>query len=454
MSTYVEHLNGLLSYSSFTPEQISAVNRLFEHDATLLIASKGLGKTVIAQTAAQELLFEGVVKRVLVVAPPRVVQLAWSVEHLKWEHLSPVTVLIGTPAQRIKKMIAGGSIVVVSYELLPWLVKQPWFATFDGIVFDEITRMKSVGGTSFKSLRHRMKQFVWRCGLSATPVAEDPMGLYGQCLLLDERALGRNKDRFMHTYFMSSYMGYDWEPQPGGLERLATAVKDLVFVVESTEYEDSLPPLEEHVVDVKMGAAAWSAYEELAQTMVLEAEDIEAVNAAVLAGKLQQIASGFVYGEDGSAARLHSEKFIALDRLWHGRLKREPVIVMYNFIYELEELKKFYPGAKVLADDPAGSVAAWNAGELEMLLIHPRSAGHGLNLQDGGCLLIAMGPCWSADQHDQVIGRIWRRGQLKTVRRYILACEGTVDRVILDRLQSKKSDEGNLMQHLISVTQK
>ncbi len=443
----------LLNFSNITFEQQAAISRLFEYDNTLLIASKGFGKCVVAQTAAQEMLAEGLVQRVLVVAPPKVVRLTWMTEHTHWDHLGPVTVLVGTPAQRQKQLLGGGAICVVSAELLPWLVKEPGFKSFDGLIIDEVSRFKAVGGKSFKALRPKVGQFAWRVGLSATPVAEAGEHIYGQALLLDGGgALGRNKDRFLRTYFMSDYMGYDWELQPGGAERLARALGDLVYLAESTEYEDSLPPLHEERVPVAMPDEAWSVYEELAQTMVLEAEDIEAVNEAVLAGKLMQVAAGFVYGRDAVATVIHGEKFAALERL--RRKLNEPLVVVYQFVHELLELRQRYPEAVVLADDAEAAQAAWNAGEADMLLVHPRSAGHGLNLQGGGRYMVQLSPIWSADLHDQVVGRIWRRGQAHAVTRYVLVSTGTVDERILDKLAGKQSDEKFLMDHLREVTKR
>ena len=425
-------LKSSLGYSSFTIEQQDAISRLYEFDNTLLIASKGFGKAAIAQTAAQELLNEGVLTRVLVIAPPKVGRITWGTEYSKWSHLEEIGLALGDVKQRRGVLAGPHRIVVISADSVAWFIKEMAsgeYVKFDGLIVDEISRLKSVGGKAVRALRPRLNKFKWRIGLSATPVAESGIDIYAQALVVDNgAALGRNKERFMRTYFMTTdYMGYDWEIQPGGAVLLAQALRDMVWVAPSVDYEASLPPLKERTVWVAMPDAAWSAYEELANTMVLESGDVEVPNAAVLAGKLQQIASGFLYREDDTTLRLHGRNAQAFT---------------------------WYPGAKVLAEDPAGAVAAWNAGELEMLLIHPRSAGHGLNLQDGGALLIQMGPCWSADQHDQVIGRLWRRGQAKTVRRYILACEGTVDEVILDRLQSKQENEGDLMKHLRNVTRK
>ena len=460
MPTSSTQSKSLLKYSDITTEQQASIDRLYSYDSTLLIASKGFGKCMVAHTAAQEMISDGGLDRVLVLAPPKVCALTWATEHLKWSHLGPVTMIQGTPAQREKKLIAGGAICVCSTELVPWLVKQPGFQSFDGLIIDEISRFKSVGGTAFKALRHKLKGFKWRVGLSATPVAEAGEHIYGQCLLLDDgRALGKNKERFMGTYFMSDYMGYNWELQPGGAERIAQALSGLVHVTESTDYEASLPPLREHIVEVNIGDAM-GAYEEMAQTMVLELEgddDVEAPNAAVLAGKLQQLASGFIYFNDGeSTQHMHGAKLFAMLKLVNQLA--QPVVISYQYRWELDELRKLFTArgkyVRVLGEDPEGSVAAWNDGECEVLLVHPRSAGHGINLQFGGCVLIQMGPIWSADQSDQIIGRIWRRGQKNPVHRYVLCSKGTIDYAILDRLTDKKDDESTLMEHLRKVTQK
>lgn len=440
-----------MNLSNFTLDQQAALTRLYEWDATLLICPLGFGKTVVAQTAAQELLADGALKRVLIVAPPKVLN-TWAKEHQQWEQLGPVTVAEGTPDQRTKKIIAGGSIVAVSIPNLPWLVESGLHQSFDGLIIDEVSKFKAPGSKGVRALR-RCRNFTWRVGLSATPLAEAPIDAYAQALVLDRgERLGTNFEHFKADYFYATdYQGYKLELKPGAAERMIKILSDLIWMPDSTEYQDRLPVLEDDSLEVTLTPEGWRAYEELANTMVLEAQDIEAVNEAVLAGKLQQVASGFVYDETGAAHWIHDQKVEAVRRLVE-RLRR-PVIIVYQFREELARLQALFPGAVVLADSPREAEAAWNAGEVDVLLIHPRSAGHGLNLQHGGSDMIFMGPVWSADQWAQTIGRIWRQGQpAQTVHRYMVVCQGTVDGVIVDRLASKAGAEGSLMAHIRKIT--
>jgi hypothetical protein len=442
-----------LSFSDLTESQQRAIDRLYDHDHTLLIAKKGFGKACISQTAAQELLNAGILSRVLVIAPPRVAQLTWATEFLKWEHLEEVGMATGDPDQRLEVLTGEHRIVVVSADNLRSVfdVVREYGLTFDGLILDEVSRMKSVGGKNFRALRPHIKNFKWRVGLSATPVAEAGQDLYGQMLVVDNgKSLGRSKDAFMRAYFVPDWNGYNWEPQHGAAARIAEAVKDVVWMAEDTGYEASLPPLIERVVEVELPPKGWAAYEELAETMYLEAQDVEAVNAAVLAGKLMQAAAGFVYGEDGEVHRLHYRKMH--ECVGQVEAIDGPVVVVYQFIEELRYLKGIYPDALVLAENPAGAMKAWNAGECDVLLIHPKSAAHGINLQYGGCHLICISPIWSADAWSQVVGRLWRRGQQNPVTRTVIVAKGTIDRAILRKLTEKESAESLLMSHLREMT--
>jgi len=444
----------LLGYSNFTAEQQDAISRLVEYDETIMVASKGFGKAAIAQTAAQELIEEGVLTRVLVIAPPKVCSLTWAAEHEKWEQLWAPGMADGIPASREDVIASNARIVVLSSELVDWFFNKYGSGHgFDGVVFDELTRWKAVGGKAFKAIRPHIGGFKWRVGLSATPVAEAGHHLYGQALLIDGgKALGRNKERFMAKYFVPDYSGYKFTPQYMAEARMAEALRDIVYVAESSEYEKSLPPLHEEIVHVKMNDRGVDAYEELANTMLLEDEDVEAANAAVLAGKLQQVASGFIYTDAGDTIHLHNCKYQQLDDLLQAI--NEPAMIVYQFRAELAILKAMLPDAMVLAENPKKSLDAWNSGRCRYLLVHPRSAGHGVNAQHGGRVMIQLAPIWSADLHDQVIGRIWRRGQTQRVTRYTLVADGTVDGVILQRLADKNLSESVLMDHLRAVASK
>lgn len=445
-----------LSLSDLSPEQVRIVDRLYE-DHCLLIAQAGAGKTVCAQTAAQELLDDGVLKRVLIVAPLRVCQLTWRKEWRYWEHLRPPALAIGTPEERIEAIESDANIVVINFENLKWFFDRYGREHgFDGLIIDEVSKLKAAGGTTFKSLRggrgERITDFKWRVAMSATPVHEQGVDIYTPMLIVDGgKRLGTDQDRFRRRYFMTTdYKGYKWTFQPGMLEKLADRLGDAVLVADTEDYEASLPELQETVVPVRMPPEGWEAYDAMANSLYTQIQgvDIEAANLAVMQGKLQQICCGAVYNPvDRHPVWIHKEKFRQLGYLIS--ITAEPAIIVYQFKYELELLRAMYPAARVLADDPDGAEEAWNAGECHTLLVHPKSAGHGINLQFGGCRMIWLSPVWSADLRDQTVRRIRRRGQPSPiVYIYTLICEDSVEELIAARSDDKLAAAAQFIEHL------
>jgi hypothetical protein len=417
----------------------------------LVIAQAGAGKTVCSQTAIQELLFDDVLDRVIIFAPLKVCTLTWAAEWKKWEHLIAPVIATGSERDRIDAILSPASIVVMNLDNMKWFFEQRYHTHFDGILIDEISKLKDPGGKTFKAMRPHIPHFQWRCGMSATPVHEAGSDIYAQALFVDGgEALGRNKEKFLRTYFMQmDYKGYKWDFQPLGLERLASVLKDVVYVADTEDYEKSLPALEDIIVPVDMGEDAWIHYEAMTNSLLatIDNKEIEAPNLAVMQGKLQQICCGAAYDAEGEPVWIHKEKFNQLTHLvgaW-----QEPVAIAYQFAYELEMLKAMYPDAPVLGDSPVEAERAWNAGEAHVLLLHPASAGHGVNLQMGGCRLILMSPVWSADQWDQLVRRFRRRGQPSdVVYRYILLVENSVERIILGRHDEKMGVAESFVDHM------
>lgn len=442
----------LLSQSDLTVQQEDMITALYEGNR-LVIAQAGAGKTVCSQTAAQELIDDDVLSRVIIFAPLKVCQLTWLTEWVEWEHLRQPLMAIGdAPRRRDAVLDMEAPLVIMNLDNMAWFFTE--FGRdhgFDGIIIDEISKLKDPGTAAFKKLRHHIKDFEWRVGLSATPVHEAATDIYTQVMFCDGgKALGKNREKFLRKYFMQmDYQGYKWDFQPGGEARLAADIGDLVFVADTTEYEAGLPALEDVIVPVKMGDEAWMHYDAMSHKLLTEIEDkeVEAPNLAVLQGKLQQICCGAVYDLERNPVWIHKEKFAQLTELV-GRWQ-EPVVIVYQFQYELDMLKAMYDRALVLGDDPAGAQAAWNSGECDILLIHPKSAGHGINIQFGGCRMVWMSPVWSADQWDQTIRRLLRRGQPSdVVWRYTLLVEGSVERLILERHDEKMAGAASFIDHL------
>lgn len=445
----------LLSYSDFTQPQNAAIDALYGGN-TLLIAQKGFGKAAVGQTAAQELIADGELSRVLVVCPLKVAQLTWSAEWKKWSQLYKPAMAIGDAGIRELAIDSGSRITVMNFENLSWMFERYGDQHgFDGLLVDEISKLKAVGGTTVKSLRPHLGDFKWRSGMSASPVAECGVDIYSQALVIDMgAALGRNKDRFMRKHFYpTDWEQRDWAILPGQESVLAEKLKDMVYVADDKEYEDSLPELRDEIVNVEMPADAWTLYDQMAGQMFLNDADVEAANQAVVSGKLQQIAGGAVYRDDGSAFHIHWAKFDALARLI--RDAEGPVAVAYYFEFEKEELRMRYPHMVFLGDDAVATEAAWTRGEIALMGLHPKSASHGLNLQYGGHELIVLTVPWGADPWEQLIGRFRRRGQRSPyVRRTVIVARGTVDEVVLERHIGKAQDEQALMAHIQAHAQK
>lgn len=439
------------SWDAITPTQQAAIDRLYEHSHTLLIAPKGFGKAMVGQTAAEELLADGVLRRVLVIAPLAVCRLTWAAEWREWEHLEiqPALAAGQDEAGRALAVAGDSPIVLLNSENVAW-----FFNTyghdhgFDGLLVDESTIFKAPGGTAFKALRRHLADFTWRVTMSADPIAETGIDIYGQALVTDNgAALGRNKENFMRRYFYPTDYGQTkWAVLPGQDTVLAQKLAPMLHVVDDTAYEAELPTLVDRVIAVTLPAAAREAYQSMvgAECVEIDGVTIEAASAGVVMGKLQQITAGAIYDENKTAHWLHMAKLEALAAFlakeWRG-----PVAVAYQFLFELEALRERFPNLSVLGDDPEGVMARWNAGEVPLMALHPKSAARGLNLQYGGCCLFVLTPPWGADPWNQLIGRLRRRGQPSpVVSRFTVVCEDTVDELILDRHARKAYDSQSL----------
>jgi len=442
----------MLTENDFSDAQQALIDALYGGNI-LAIAPMGMGKTAAAQTAATELIKDGHLKRVLVIAPLKVAQLTWANEHTKWSHLEAPAMAIGDVAKRKEALESDNPLVVINMDNVPWLMKSNDLVAlgFDGLVIDEISKFKSPGSSRVRALRPRLKNFKWRVGLSAAPLTESGMEIYSQALLIDMgKSLGRSFDAFKRKFFIpTDYLQYDWVfMPPDGQQRLAAALKPIVYIAESESYTTALPILRDHIHTIKLPKHARAAYSAMARDMVAEVSDnaIEAPSNAVLSLKLLQIASGWVYNSESEAIQIHSEK---IDWVKNFVKPGQRIILSYWFKYELAALREAFPGLTVLSDDPVAAMAAWNAEDIDLLALHPAAGGHGTNLQKSCHTLICLGPFWSLDLWGQLLGRILRRGSTaKYVDRHVLIAESTVDELVMSRLEGKKMREGILMDHI------
>ncbi len=424
------------------PYQELAADFLYESDRAMILAPVGAGKTALTLAAMRDALRDKVATRFLVVAPKRVAESVWPDERQKWTPELTMTVATGTSAQRMAALHADVQIVVATYDNLQWLSEQS--LRFDAVVFDELTRLKNPSGKRFKALLKVLDAIPVRWGLTGSFTSNGLEDVFGQCKVIDQSLLGRSKGAFLQQYFHCVNRDYgQWEPRADALPRVMDRIRPATFVLEPGEYKDKLPPL--HVVEMRCRMDMME-YKTMKRDFMVEFPDAQAVaaNAGVVTGKLQQMASGFVYD-----TRTPSEFTTTKSAVWFSRHKFELLddllaenqqantIIAYQYKEELNELIRRYPYAVTL--DDVGAIDRWNAGKIKLLLVHPKSAGHGLNLQYGGCCMVFLSLPWSLELFEQTIGRLHRSGQRYDVWVYVLLTNDTVDEKIYAALHDKRS---------------
>ena len=430
------------------PYQDEAADFLYERDRAMILAPVGAGKTAITLTAMQDMLANGVVKRFLVLAPKRVCTDVWPVEQPKWAPDVPLAVAVGTPKERSAALRSKAQIVVSNYDNIQWLAEQA--LDFDGIVFDELTRLKNPSGTRFKSLLKIIDPMVVRWGLTGSFTSNGLEDVFGQCKIVDQSLLGRSKGAFMQQYFVLINKDFgEWAPRVGALANVMARIKPATYVLEAGEYKDKLPPL--HVIEVRCDLDDRKPYEKMKADFMVEFPDAKAVaaNGGVVTGKLQQMASGFVYDTRRQTSDVPGKFIVTQTPVWFSPHKfdrleellnenqRANTIIAYSYQEELAELKRRYPHAQTLDDKEA--IQRWNEGKIELLLVHPKSAGHGLNLQFGGCKIIFLSLPWSLELYEQTVGRLHRSGQKHDVWCYVMLTNKTIDEKIWGALHDKRA---------------
>jgi SNF2 family DNA or RNA helicase len=417
------------------PYQADAAGFLYERDRAMILAPVGAGKTAITLTAMQWMLEEGHVKRWLVIAPKRVCTDVWPVELPKWTPTLTMALAVGTPAQREAALASDARVVVINYDNLDKLAD---LSGFDGVVFDELTRLKNPSGKRFKALEKLLEPLKIRWGLTGSFTSNGLEDVFGQCKIVDQTLLGRAKGAFMQQYFICINRDFGlWVPAAGALEQVMKRIRPSTFVLEPGDYSDKLPPC--HVNEVRVPFADPVPYATMKQDFVVRfnSDQIVAKNAAAVTTKLQQLSSGFAYRDGGASSIWFSpHKFDRLEELL-AENQRANTIIAYTYQEELAELKRRFPHAQTMDDDNV--IERWNAGEVELLLAHPKSAGHGLNLQHGGCHMVFLSLPWSLELYEQTVGRLHRGGQTKDVWVYVMLTEDTIDERIWAALHDKRA---------------
>ena len=435
-----------------------AIRFIKEHATAAVLLDMGLGKTVITLTAINDLMFDSFdVHKVLVIAPKRVAATAWPDEIEKWDHLRHLryAVAVGSVDERIAALQSDADIYLINRENVTWLIDESGLPfDYDMVVIDELSSFKSGGTKRFRSLlrvRPKVKRIV---GLTGTPASNGLMDLWAEYRLLDmgER-LGRFITNYRNTYFTpdkrNGMIVYSYSPLPGAEEAIYGKIADITISMKCTDYL-KMPECVANEVKVRMTETERQKYDALRKDMVLTIgdADIDAVNAASLANKLAQMANGAVYDENGDTHILHSHKLDALEDLIEAA-NGKPVLVAYWFKHDFERIeerlhKLHIPFSRM---DTESSIRRWNAGTVPVGLIHPASAGHGLNLQAGGSTLIWYGLTWSLELYQQTNARLWRQGQTAdTVVLHHIVTEKTIDERIMTALQQKEKTQDTLIE--------
>lgn len=441
------------------PYQLPIIQAITTIKRVNIFASMGIGKTVSCLTAIEQMYLEG---PVLVLAPLRVAVSTWPDEVAKWEHLDGVTIsaITGSPAARRKALAVDAMVYTINYENLPWLVAEcgdNW--PFAMIIADESTRLKgfrlragSKRAAALAKVAHaKTPHFV---NLTGTPAPNGLIDLWGQCWFIDKgQRLGRTFAAFTSRWFNQQRFGnfFKLTPHAHSQKEIQTALSGITLSIDARDWFDIAEPVVVPV-PVKLPATAKKLYQQMEREMFFELAgmEVEAMSAAAKTVKCLQIASGAVYGEDGETwEAIHDEKIKALESIIE-EASGAPILVAYHWRHDLDRLRAAFPSAKVLDADPA-TIKAWNAGKIPLLLAHPASAGHGLNLQDGGNILVFFSLWWDLEQHQQIIERIGptrqaQAGHDRPVFIYYIIAENTVDKLALARLQGKASVQEILLQ--------
>lgn len=435
------------------PYQQYAIEYIEEHPTAALFLECGLGKTAITLSALYSLMFDSFeVRRCLIVAPLRVARDTWPAEIEKWDHLKGLTfeVAVGDEKTRlaaIKNAMRNNTrIVIINRENVPWLIANtPWI--YDMVVLDELSSFKSSKALRFKALRKIRPRIERIVGLTGTPAPNGYMDLWAQFRILDQgERLGKFITHYREEYFnLDPFKKFaDYEIKPDSAKRINDKISDITVSMQAVEHL-KMPELLKQQEIITMSESEYGRYQELKRKKVLQLGDekVTAKNAASLCGKLSQLANGAIYDEDGNILEVHERKLDALEDLIE-EANGKPTLVAYWFRHDYERIKKRIPGVREIKTSE--DIKDWNDKKIRVGLIHPASAGHGLNLQQGGSYMIWFGLTWSLELYEQTNARLWRQGQKSqtVVIKHIIA-KGTVDEMIYEALINKHVTQSALM---------
>lgn len=472
-----KHRNVTLTQDQMHDYQVMAVDFILDNPFCALFIDLGLGKTIISLTALREItLLDPDIKKVLVIAPLKVANRTWPDEVQNWDHTCTLeySVITGDEQARKRAMHSSAELHIINRENVEWLVQQ-WRAKwpYQMVIIDESSSFKDHTTKRFKALANVRRYIKRLVELTATPAAESYVHLFAQIYLLDEgKRFGKHITHYKERYFTENKYSRKLDLRPGAKEVITRKIHDICMVMKAQDYLDMKEPV--HIeVPVVLSDKEMARYKTMEEDYLIEVVDdldgetiIEAETAAILAGKLLQMASGFIYdsrkelGPNGNvkavrtAHHLHDHKMDALEALVENLQEQgENIMIVYHFIPSLTRLQKRFPKGVVM-DKAGDAVTPWNKGKIPILFVHAQSAGHGLNLQKGGRAMIFFDIPWSLELYLQVIGRINRQGQERQVLLYHLVAKGTADQKVVLRLKEKRDTQDWLLRRITYLRRK
>ena len=437
---YVAH-----NYQNYAKDFILA------HKVSALFLDCGLGKTITTLTAINELMYDSFeISKVLIIAPLRVAQSTWKEEIEKWDHLNLLrySIAVGDEKERLKALKQNSDIYIINRENVDWLVTKSGIDfNFNMLIIDELSSFKSHTSKRFKSLLKIRPYFERVVGLTGTPSSNGLMDLWAEFRVLDlgER-LGRYITHYRNEYFLPDKRNgaviFSYKPQPNAEERIYRRLSDMTISMKSTEYL-KMPELILNELEINLDEKDQMKYKRFKKEMVMtiQEKEIDAINAASLSNKLIQLANGSIYDEDKKFYEVHNKKLDKLEEIIESA-NGKPVLVAYWFKADKERIEKRF---KVREIKTADDIKQWNKGMIDLALIHPASAGHGLNLQSGGSTLVWFSLTWSLELYQQTNARLYRQGQKDTVVIHHLIIKNTIDEDIMKSLKRKDKTQESLM---------
>ncbi len=428
-----------------------AIRYIETHPISALLIDMGLGKTSITLTAIRNLLFDSFeVCKVLVIAPLRVAKNTWTDEIKKWEHLNTLTysLIIGNENERLSTLNEQTDIYIINRENVDWLVNKSGYKfDFDMVVIDELSSFKNHQSKRFKSLM-KVRPFVKRIvGLTGTPSSNGLMDLFAEFKILDMgKRLGYFIGQYRNTYFKPDKMNgpivYSYKPLPNAENAIYEKISDITVSMKANEYL-KMPELLTSNYVVELSNSEKNQYDEMKKSLVLEITDgeITASNAASLSNKLCQLSNGAIYDDEQNIVEIHDRKLEALEDIIES-MNGKPLLIAYWYRHDLERIKSRFSVREIKTSE---DISDWNDGKIPVALIHPASAGHGLNLQNGGSTLVWFGLTWSLELYQQTNARLYRQGQKNTVVIQHIITKGTIDEQILKALQKKNKTQADLI---------